>query len=161
MLPEPFHFTIDRQRPLLILACSQLKRDVRGMVRFCDLYDGPFWRDLRKSGFPLTNVAAISGLYGYLRPGRPIETYDQLLDDEKVQRTISTGNDLHQLARDVDAAPSAFVVGGRLYREIAAAAARAYDLPKISYASGSFLQLRGQLNAWLRQQAAATDRSAA
>lgn len=151
-LPEPFTFEINPRLPLLILSCSATKRDLQGMVRFADLYDGPLWRDLRRSGFPLSNVAALSGLHGYLAPGRPIETYNCQMTEERARRFICTGADLSRIARDAKAANGVLVVGGELYRLVVAAADRAFDIRSVDYAAGSFLQLRKRLNAWLRQQ---------
>jgi hypothetical protein len=155
--PKPITFEIRSGLPLLIMSCSEIKRPVEAnaLVRFADLYDGPTWRQVRASGFPLCNVAAISALYGFLEPGFPVETYDRKLDEEISRRICSTGDHVARLAAAVEAAGSAFVVGGQLYRAVAETALRAFPdrlAGRLAFAAGSYLQQRKQLGAFLREQ---------
>lgn len=156
--PVPFTFPIEQGRPLLVMSCSSTKRQVAAgeALRFADLYDGPTWRQVKASRFPLTNVAAISALYGFLEPGTPIETYDRKMDDRAAARISSTGNHAWRLEQAVRQAGAAFIVGGELYRQLGETMLRqAPDLvDRVTFATGSYLAQRKQLGAWLRSQAA-------
>jgi hypothetical protein len=156
--PVPFTFQIEQGRPLLVMSCSSTKREVVAgdLVRFAYLYDGPTWRQVRASGFPLTNVAAISALYGFLEPGMAIETYDRKMDDKAAARICTTSNHAWRLEQAVRQAGSAFIVGGELYRQLGETMLRhAPDLAdRVTFATGSYLAQRKQLGTWLRSQAA-------
>ena len=140
-------------RPLLVMSCSKVKRATapRELVRFFDLYDGPTWQQVKRSAFPRENVAAVSALYGYLEPGTAIETYDCKMDDERAARMCHTSDHGARLAAAIDAAGSAFVVGGQLYQQLArrALALRPAIADRVTFAAGSYLQQRKQLSAWL------------
>ena len=153
--PTPFLFTIEPGRPLLIMSCSDVKRPTKPyeLVRFADLYAGPMWLQVKASGFPLTNVAAVSALYGFLEPGMAIETYDRMMDEKTSERFCSTSDHVYRMAEAIKAAGSAFFVGGKLYRELVYRTIQVYrDTPSVTFAEGTYLQQRKQLGAWLRDQ---------
>ena len=145
--------------PLLILACSKTKNNfdeapALSWRRFHELYAGPLWEDVKRSGFPLGNVAALSALHGYLEPGWPIRPYDHEMDIDQSRNFQRTGCHRSRLAKDADAHGRVFVVGGRDYRAIAEAAELLmHPGTKVEYATGSYLAQRKQLNAWLRSHA--------
>ncbi len=143
-------------RPLLVLSCSADKRavDPAAFVPFSDLYDGPMWRQVRAIGFPVARVCAISALYGFLEPGRIIQTYDRVMDEKRSARMCGEGADVYRFAEAVKVAGGAFVVGGALYQELARRAiAREPELAElVTFARGSYLQQRKQLGEWLRAQ---------
>jgi len=148
----PFQYPIQAGRPLLIMACSATKRAVTGLVRFTELYDGPMWQQVRASGYPASNIACVSALYGFMEPGHQITAYDREMDEKISVRICGEGNAVWRLAQAVKAAGSAMVFGGALYRAVAQQAKRIEpDLP-ISEATGSYLQQRKQLGEWLRAQ---------
>lgn len=153
----PFRFDIEPGLPLLILSCSERKRPTRSheFVRFIELYDGPTWQQVRASGYPATNVAAISAMGGFLEPGWPIQTYDKKMDEDSAHWFVRFSDHTYRLAKCVEKAGSAFVVGGLLYQSIARAAElqRPSIVPRMSYASGSYLAQRAQLGEWLRKNA--------
>lgn len=139
--------------PLLILSCSATKLGAAGELRpFGEIYDGPLWRDVKRAGFPLARVAALSAAHGFLEPCHPIRLYDQKLDEERARWFARTGDHRARLAQAIEAAGEAFVVGGKLYRAIAEAAIeqRPAIAGLVTFARGSFLEQRKQLGAWLR-----------
>lgn len=156
MYPDPCTFLkIEAGRPLLVLSCSQEKADIGDRYApFTDLYDGPMWRQVKLSRFPLTNVAAISALYGFLEPGHPVHAYDRQMDEKTSKRHCSTGSGVAVLANAVEVAGGAFVVGGKMYQELARTAVRWRPSlePLIAFAEGSYLQQRKQLGQWLREK---------
>lgn len=153
MREYPRRYDIAAGTPLLVLACSATKRSVGDeLIRFHDLYDGPMWRQVRASSFPLSNVAAISALYGFLEPGAPIRTYDMKMDEKRSRCICQTSNHVALFADAVEQAGSAFIVGGVQYRELANTAIRwrASLQSKLTFASGSFLKQRKQLSEFLK-----------
>lgn len=155
--PVPFTFTIEQGVPLLVMSCSDIKRPVGDqLVRFADLYDGPSWRQVKASGFPLHNVAAISALHGFLEPGFAIRSYDRKMDAEISARICGTSDHVARLAAAIRQAGSAYVVGGGLYRALAETAIRVYpELAElVTFATGSYLAQRKQLGVWLRARSA-------
>lgn len=154
--PTPFVFTIEPGRPLLVMSCSDVKIPTKlgELVRFADLYNGPMWLQVKASGFPMTNVAAVSAMYGFLEPGMAIETYDRQMDEKASERQCSTSDHVYRMAQAVKAAGSAFVVGGKLYRALGERVTHCYpDLaPVMTFAQGSYLQQRKQLRIWLDAQ---------
>lgn len=147
---SPFEFEIAAGTPLVIMACSATKRDVAGLVRFTDLYDGPLWRQLRCAGYPVTNIAAISALHGFLDPGRQIESYNIEMDEKRSARICSQSDHVARLIRATKIAGRAIVFGGALYRAVATTAQRREPSLDIAQASGSFLAQRKQLGEFLR-----------
>lgn len=152
--PTPFVFDIRPGLPLLVMSCSDVKRPVPAgeLVRFADLYDGPMWKQVKASGFPLCNVAAVSALYGFLEPGMAVETYDRQMDDETSRRICGTSDHVYRLAQAIRTAGSAMVFGGRLYRAVAETAGRVYPDLAMTFATGSYLEQRKQLRLWLEAQ---------
>lgn len=152
--PTPFTFTVQPGLPLLVMSCSEGKRATEPgeLVRFGDLYNGPMWLQVRSSKYPMTNVAAISALYGFLDPGMAIETYDRVMDEKTSQAFCQTSDHVYRMAQAIITAGAGFVVGGKLYRELGEQVLRSYpDLAGlITFAEGSYLQQRKQLGEWLR-----------
>lgn len=137
--------------PLLVLSCSQDKQETATPLPFIDVYCGPIWQQVRKSGYPETSIAAISALYGFLPPGQLIRSYDMKMDDERAHAISHTSNHIWHLAKTIEAAGSAYIVGGKHYQQIARTAEREYPAlqGRISFATGSYLQQRKQLNHFL------------
>jgi hypothetical protein len=152
---EPLTFTPAAGRPLLIVGCSKTKLAVSKdqLVRFGDLYAGPMWLQIKAAGYPMTNVAAISALHGFLLPGMPIRTYDRVMD-AKIADALCRSGGPFQIASTIEAAGSAFVVGGMLYRSIVEAAITAEPsiADRVTFATGSFLKMRGQLARFLKSE---------
>lgn len=150
--PTPFIFPIIKGQPLLIMSCSAVKLPTGdNLVRFANLYNGPMWLQVKASGYPLANVAALSALHGFLEPGMAIRTYDVEMDEEHSHRIYTEGCHVARLAKAVKQAGSAFVVGGKMYQEIARTAVRRDPELEglIDFATGSYLSQRKQLGEWL------------
>jgi len=153
MYAQPFQFDIEPGTPLLVMSCSQDKANVGGtLTRIADLYCGPSWQQVKRSGYPLTNVAAISALHGFCEPGYQVRTYDCVMDEDISARQCREGNDVERLAGAIRKAGSAFIVGGRLYRALVETAIRRHPelIQLVTFATGSYLQQRKQLGTWLR-----------
>lgn len=65
---------------LLIISCSQRKTDVNNPAPAFEIYDGPFYRMLKKNDEKIADkfhIIIISAKYGILSPYDPIEKYNQ------------------------------------------------------------------------------------
>jgi len=81
-------------RHLLVLSCSDRKREELSPCSAMDLYDGPAFRILRKlrreGRFPVNlDVFIVSGKYGLISSESVIEYYDRTIDEEVVLSTMS------------------------------------------------------------------------
>jgi cytoplasmic iron level regulating protein YaaA (DUF328/UPF0246 family) len=76
---------------LLIQSCSATKQDVEKQVQALDLYDGYFFRIIKKAvragRFPPDlDIIIISAKYGFVEPDDKIECYDQRMDTERAKQ---------------------------------------------------------------------------
>ena len=76
---------------LLIIPCSQRKKITDFPTSAINVYDGPFYRLLRKNILEFDNnngldIYIISAKYGLIDPLHEIQTYDQKMDDEQAKR---------------------------------------------------------------------------
>ncbi|MFB6158666.1 MAG: DUF6884 domain-containing protein [Candidatus Nanohalobium sp.] len=75
---------------LLIQSCSGTKNDVDGSVPAIQLYDGYFFRIIKKAqrNFGLDNgldMLILSAKHGIIDPEEEIEHYDQVMDEERAK----------------------------------------------------------------------------
>jgi len=140
---------------LLILSCSSTKAPGFTCGHFHDLYTGPMWLQVKASGFPMSRVACVSALYGFMEPDFPpyVETYDQAMDEESAARICGTSNHVARLAACVLAHGRAHLFGGELYRRVGHAACRYRPElgDRLTFATGTYLQQRKQLGEFLRR----------
>jgi hypothetical protein len=70
-----------RHKKLLIISCSARKKKLQHVAPAVEVYDGPFFRVLRKmkanKKCPLFHIRIISAKYGLITPNTPIGYYDQ------------------------------------------------------------------------------------
>lgn len=71
---------------LLIISCSGRKQKVAGKIKAWDLYDGVFYRTLKKNNvdFNKFDIFIISARHGLITPDTEIEYYDQKMTKERV-----------------------------------------------------------------------------
>jgi hypothetical protein len=75
---------------LLIQSCSATKQDVEKPVQALDLYDGYFFRIIKKAVragrfSPELDIVIISAKYGFVEPDDEIGYYDQRMDTERAE----------------------------------------------------------------------------
>lgn len=79
------------KRKLLILSCSKTKKNVKGELPAIDLYDGPFFKLLRKYiESPLLDVYIISAKYGMIEAFEPIKNYDLRMNAKRASELKSS-----------------------------------------------------------------------
>jgi len=69
-------------RYLLILSCSKRKKPI-SKAPALELYDGPFYRVLRKNMPPNLDVLILSAKYGLIKSDEKISGYDQIMTTER------------------------------------------------------------------------------
>jgi hypothetical protein len=140
--------------PLIVMSCSQVKKPTAEPVPFVDLYNGPTWQQVRKSGYPTTHVAVLSAEHGILFPGEKILPYDRRMTEA---RLVELANDPEQVARFVELCKGysqVIVFGGCEYEQFALKLAIEHPeiFDRVEYVMGTYLQQRGALttffNAW-------------
>lgn len=75
------------KKDLIIISCSGRKKEVEGKVKAWDLYDGIFYRMLKKNkvDFDKFDIIIISAKYGLILPETEIEYYDQKMDKKRAE----------------------------------------------------------------------------
>ncbi|MFB6200143.1 MAG: DUF6884 domain-containing protein [Candidatus Nanohaloarchaea archaeon] len=81
---------MDEGKTLLIQSCSATKNEVEGQVPAIDLYDGYFFRIIKKArrDFGLNknlDMLILSAKHGIVRPDEEISHYDQVMDEERAR----------------------------------------------------------------------------
>jgi len=139
----------------LLLSCSQRKRSVKQPTCALELYDGYFYRIIRKlarQGCLSSNIdiVIVSSQYGILQPWELILPYDQKMTTRHAIEMRKAA--LAKLAEIFDGRQyrEVFVNLGRLYLEaIAGFEALLPDTTTIIYAKGGIGQRGSQMKQWI------------
>jgi hypothetical protein len=133
----PYDQTADgaeRSVRVLILACSDTKRQDKGQVPAVELYNGPAFKVLRKSG-SADIVLILSAKYGLIPADTPIAAYDTCMDAARAVELSTDPQALRDAAETIAAATAGRQVseihffGGKLYRNVVLEYSRAGLLP--------------------------------
>jgi len=76
---------------LLIVPCSKIKRNLSNTPAL-ELYDGPFYKIIRKRRPKNMDVLILSAKYGLIEGDMPISTYDQKMTSERAKELGNTIN---------------------------------------------------------------------
>lgn len=140
-----------RRRPgLLIVACSQRKRDSPGLMPAIERYDGPSFRLIRRflrSGMDAPTIAILSAEFGLILGDRPIPWYDRRMTAERAR---ILGTDVGENLRVIictNTFREIFVCMGRTYRAALPDLA-SLNLP-IQFTSGTIGYQLAALHDWL------------
>ena len=76
------------KKHLLILPCSKVKKQLTG-VQAIELYDGPFYKVLRKNYPNNLNVLILSAKYGLISSDKIISYYDQIMTINRAEELSS------------------------------------------------------------------------
>lgn len=143
-------------RYLLIVACSQRKREDPGLLPAIDRYDGVNFRVLRKAkreGYWPHNldVLILSAKYGLVQPDTPIDYYDLRMTRQgalALQRDASTDLDAHLAQTDYR---QVFINMGRTYLvALAQSTQMRRQTQKICYATGGIGAKMADMKGWLQ-----------
>jgi hypothetical protein len=138
-------------RNLIIMPCSATKKPVQGQVPVIDLYDGPLWKQVRNN-WDAEHVMVLSAEHGLLEPGTEIETYDRVMDEDRLVELLNDGA-LDTFDAICEGYDFVLVVGGETYKHFALAAVATYPelVSKVLFAGGSYLQQRKALKVFMDQ----------
>lgn len=82
---------------LLILPCSKRKKRISNAYAI-DLYDGPFYRMIRKNKPENLDILIISAKYGLIRYNEKISDYEQIMTVERVEELA---NDIYVKLKEI------------------------------------------------------------
>lgn len=138
-------------RTLLLMGCSQVKREVAGPTRFVDLYDGPIWKQARNH-YPHDRIAVLSAEHGVLPPLAEIEPYDRVMDEGRLVDLLNSPHERAKFKMLVAEYDEVIVLGGELYKllSLALIAMGMTSIGKIKFACGSYLKQRAALNQYVQ-----------
>jgi hypothetical protein len=138
-------------RTLLIMGCSQVKRQAEGPVPFVELYDGPIWKQARNN-LPASNIAVLSAEHGFLPPLTEIEAYDRVMDEGRLVDLLNSPHERAKFKMLVAEYDEVIVLGGELYKllSLALIAMGMSSVSKIKFACGSYLKQRAALNQYVQ-----------
>jgi len=77
-----------RKKYLLILPCSKRKKPV-SKAQALELYDGPFYRVVRKAKPQNLDILILSAKYGLISSNESISYYDQMMTAERAEELAS------------------------------------------------------------------------
>lgn len=136
------------KRYLLILSCSKRKKDVE-TARAIDLYDGPFYRTLRKHRPPNLDTLIISAKHGLIRADDVISPYDQRMTGDRAKELSKTVNsEIKRMIRS-DSYEGIMVNLGAMYMAVLNDMEDELDQPNVTYAHGMIGERNKQLKEWL------------
>ena len=78
-----------QNRKLLIVSCSKIKKNLQQGPAI-EIYDGPYYRLLRKSDLSNTDVKIISAKYGLIDSDTPISPYEQRMTRKVAKLLVPT-----------------------------------------------------------------------
>jgi len=156
-----------RPTRLLILACSQVKRDDAGLMSAIDRYNGPLWQTLRTylaNAKTPTAVAFVSAKYGFKAADTPIENYDLRMSkaraDELAVKELGPMCEVSRLCRELGRRPfsEVCIVGGELYLPVMEALVATFKLENqvspgadVRTINDTIGNMRAQLRAWIEE----------
>jgi hypothetical protein len=132
--------------PLLLMACSTVKKATPHALPFVDVYAGPMWQQI--FDYPRDKIACVSAEHGLLEPKESIVKYDRLMDEDRLEAIINDGKTIKRLIALIEEHSEVIVVGSCVYKLIGLAVAmfRPDLLTQIRFCCGSYLQQRKALN---------------
>jgi hypothetical protein len=141
-------------KKLLIISCSQRKKNLPGKIRAWDLYDGVVFRMLKKIerevGLPgHLDILILSAKYGFIRPSERIRYYDQRL--KKADITLKR-DDLLTGLRKISKTnySNVLVCLGKDYLECIRGFNKCFpNQPKVHYVSGGIGSKMARVKGWV------------
>jgi len=136
---------------LLLLGCSDRKRDVKGQLPALDLYDGVNFRVLRsflheRSWPPGLCIKILSAKYGLLDATELIETYDQRLDEATAREK---NREVLKALDALDRPSSIFVNLGLDYLPAIKGIEDLFEKQRIIHAEGGIGSKMAHMKRWL------------
>lgn len=137
------------KRYLLILPCSKRKKKFSNVYAI-DLYDGPFYRMVRKSKPENLDILILSAKYGLIRYNEKISDYEQIMT---VERAEELTNDVYIKLKEIlkmNHYDHVFINLGRTYAIALKKSKTMLSRHNVYLANGQIGERLHQLKNWLK-----------
>src|SRR5579875_42651 len=141
---------------LLLIACSQRKLSISGLLPALERYDGGHYRLLRKAcreGYWTENleVFILSAKYGLIRSSTPIENYERRMDQKRAEelrsQTLQTLRDIAQQ----NTYSEVYVELGQDYLPAVGNLSEIFKDSMVIYGSGRIGERLASLKQWIKR----------
>jgi len=136
------------EKYLLILPCSKRKKTV-SKAPALELYDGPFYRVLRKNMLTNLDVLILSAKYGLISPNNIIYSYDQKMTVERAKELSTKINMRLSKILKENQYKEIFINLGKTYALALARSGGLLNNYTVYWASGQMGERSHQLKRWL------------
>ena len=135
---------------LLILPCSKRKKQMNNLPAIY-LYDGPFYRILRKYDLKDIDIIIISAKYGLILSNKLISNYDQKMTvDRAMAIKRETNNRLEKKIMNINY-EEIFINLGKIYMLALLESRSMLERKNVLWASGGIGERNHQLKEWLKR----------
>ncbi len=136
------------KKDLLILPCSKQKRQVSEAPAF-DLYDGPFYRVVRKAKPQNLDILILSAKYGLINSNESISYYDQMMTAERAKElSADITTELEKILKN-RYYDKIFINLGKIYMLALDEEKNLFDKYNVYWARGQIGERLHQLKEWL------------
>jgi hypothetical protein len=137
-------------KKLLIIPCSKVKKKLIN-TSAVELYDGPFFRMIRKYRSKNFDILVLSAKYGIIKSDMIISNYDQKMTPERAKELSSTiNNDLTRYLADKKY-ESVYINLGNLYFKALEPSMNLFKDTNVHHANGGIGIRLHQLKEWICQ----------
>ncbi len=138
------------KRYLLILPCSKRKKRI-SEARAIELYDGPFYRMVRKSGLMNLNILILSAKYGLINACDNISSYDQVMSAQRAKELAEGVKLKLEKVLENNGYDEIFINLGKTYTLALENSNKILNDYDVYWARGQIGERLNQLKRWLRR----------
>lgn len=140
----------EENKKLLIIPCSKVKKNLMN-TSAVELYDGPFFRMIRKYRTNDFDILVLSAKYGMIEGNKKISYYDQKMS---LERAIELSSEIHlNLSQCLHKKcyDDIYINVGKMYFEALKPSFYLFDNKKVHLASGGIGTRLHFLKSWVSQ----------
>ena len=148
---------MSKRKYLLIIPCSKRKVLTLGCkIPAIDLYDGPFYRILRKffrqhNVFQYIDILILSAKYGFIRPHDLISTYDEGMTPRKAKEISSGIYNFLKALLNKEQYQEIFINLGKTYALALINSEELFNQHNVFFVKGQIGERMHQLKNWLQK----------
>jgi len=140
---------------LLILSCSKRKKRISNAYAI-NLYDGPFYRIVRKNKPENLDILILSAKYGLIRYDEEISYYDQIMTIERAKELVDDVSKLKRMLK-MNHYEQIFINIGKTYALAIEKSKPMFNKYNVYWANGQIGERLHQLKNWLESIDAETE----